>query len=263
MKKISIFILTVFLLIACFNQPEISVPQFVAKNPPDSLEVRGIDAGISSSIFLEWEEPDRREEEGLSGYYLYRGVLLNDEYNFDRIATIEIEKGIIFKSNEYTDHEVSLDTMYYYYLRSYNDFTVSNETSDTVQYRLAYPSRLIMPKGDITDSNPKFEFIFPRYGIDNVTHFYLYLYRLEENGYQIKYFYKTKRFDLSRTIFSINLGVSSQQSVILFDDVKVEEGLKCLEKGDYRWKVKAVSSLLGGVPEKEGSVSDWMEFTIK
>jgi hypothetical protein len=132
MKKLSIFITSIFLLIGCFDQPEITPPQFVSKTPPDSLEAHGIDAAIGNSIFLEWEEPESREEEGLTGYYLYRGLLLNDEYDFDRIATIEREKGIIFKSDEYTDYDVSIDTMYYYYLRSYNDFTMSKETSDTI-----------------------------------------------------------------------------------------------------------------------------------
>lgn len=251
------------LLIACFNQPEISTPMFVEKSAPDSLYEKGIDAAPDNSIYLEWEEPSAAEEEGIVGYYLFRGVVKEDEYQFKKIATIERENGIIFKSDEYTDYDVNLDTLYYYYLRSFNDFTMSVETSDTAKYQLAYPASLTTPKGDVLDSVPRFEFQFPQYGLDNITHFYFRLYHLETDGYKIKYFSKIKRFDLGRVKFSLNLGVSSQYSVILYDSLWGTSSNKYLIKGVYRWRIDTISSRLGGAPEYIGSESDWMEFTIK
>ena len=39
---------------------------------------------------------------------------------------------VIHFSDKYIDYDANIDTTYYYYLRSHNDFTESKETSDTV-----------------------------------------------------------------------------------------------------------------------------------
>jgi len=44
---------------------------------------------------------------------------------------------------------------------------------------------------------------------------------------------------------------------------KNTEGNNYLEKGNYRWRIDAVSGELGGRPESEGSESAWMYFTVK
>ena len=263
MKKYLIMLLSLILLFACFQQPDISAPVFTSKSRPDSLVEKGIDAGIDNSIYLEWEEPQTANEEGIVGYYLYRGVIKNDDYAFNKIASIERENGIIFKSDEYTDHEVERDTMYYYFLRSYNDFTISEGTSDTVQYKLTTPPNLRDPAGDIYDSIPSFKFVVRKFGVDNITHFYLRLFFLEQDGYQAVFFSKLRVSDLSQTEFNIYLRSSTQYTTILFDELWENEGKKYLQKGKYRWKIDAISSRLGGEPEFEGSVSDWMEFTVK
>ncbi len=263
MKKLVIFIFTVLVVFSCFEQPEISTPMFVSKSSPDSLIEKGIDANIDNSIYLEWNEPASASLEGINGYHLYRGILVDEEYAFEKIATIERENGVIFKSDEYTDYEVSLDTTYYYYLRSYNDFTISNKTSDTAQYKLVVSASLRQPTGDVNDSIPQFEFLVPRFAIDNISHFYLRLEYLENTGYQSKFFVKLHRFNYAQEQFFINLNSLNQHCIVLYDDVWTHDGRRYLEKGDYRWKIDAISSRLGGLGEVEGSESDWMEFTIK
>ena len=61
MKNIFIILSLIFILIACFEQPDITPPQFIQKYSPDSLEERGIDAHPDNAIYLEWEEPASAE----------------------------------------------------------------------------------------------------------------------------------------------------------------------------------------------------------
>ncbi|MDX9777223.1 MAG: hypothetical protein RBT43_00490 [bacterium] len=252
------------LLLSCFDQPGISVPRFIPKTPPDSLLERGIDAHPDNAIYLEWEEPATAEEEGILGYYVYRGKLNGDEYSFKRIATVNRNAGLLYKSNEYIDNGANLDTTYYYYLRSYNDFTVSKENSDTVYYRLARKASPHSPSGDISDQKPHLVFQYPIRVVDRISYLYLRLYYMESGSYQIKYFTKTHRFDLSQSIFNVYLQNNTYHTTVLLDSLKTDgSGNKYLEKGNYRWRVDAVSGEPGGGPETEGSESNWMYFTVK
>lgn len=252
------------LLFSCFDQPDISVPRFVPKTPPDSVLERGIDAHPDNAIFLEWEEPAAAEEEGILGYYVYRSTLRDGEYNFKRIATVERNAGLLYESDEYVDNEVKLDSTYYYYLKSYNDFTVSKENSDTVYYKLTIKSRLDLPSGDISNNKPTFEFFYPRYTGSRISYFYLRLYHLKDEAYRIIYFTKTNLFDFSRSAYKIYLKNNDYHTTVLLDSLPVDgSGNKYLEKGNYRWRVDAVSGEPGGGPETEGSESNWMYFTVK
>jgi hypothetical protein len=252
------------LLLSCFDPPEISAPRFVPKSSPDSVLERGIDAHPDNAIFLEWEEPATAEEEGILGYYVYRSTLRDGEYDFSRIATVARNAGLLYKSNEYIDNDVTLDSTYYYYLRSYNDFTVSKANSDTVYYRLSRKATLVTPSGDISNNKPIFEFRFPRDTGSRVSYFYLRLYFLEEQQYSIKYFTKTHLFNFSQTSFNVYLQNNSYHTAVLLDNLPEDgSGYKYLEKGNYRWRVDAVSGEPGGGPETEGSESNWMYFTVK
>jgi hypothetical protein len=257
-------LITTVLLSACFLQPDISVPTFIPKSPPDSLIERGIDAHPDNAIYIEWEEPATAESEGILGYYVYRGVLVGEEYNFKRIATVNRGGGLLFDSDKYIDNGVSLDTTYYYYLRSYNDFTVSKTTSDTVFYKLARKASLSTPSGDIFDNRPKFEFTYPTLIVDRISYLYMRLYYFDSGGYHIKLFVKTHRFDLSKSKFNMYLENNDAHTTVLIDSLWQEPGgRKYLEKGNYRWRVDAISGELGGGPETVGSESNWMNFTVK
>ena len=263
--KNGIIIVTILLvLIGCFEQPDITPPQFIAKTPPDSLEERGIDAHPDNAIYLEWEEPATAEAEGILDYYVYRGKLIDQEYQFKRIASIERNAGILYDSDSYIDYDVNLDTTYYYYLRSHNDFTISQNTSDTVFYRLSYKSTLIVPSGDIYNNQPRFEFIYPRFNIDNINYFYFRLAYFENESYTIKYFSKVFRFDLSKSRYLIYMNSSDTHTTILINNLPNNSaGICYLNKGNYRWRIDAIATQLGGAPETEGSESDWMYFTVK
>ena len=252
------------LLLSCFNQPDISVPRFVPKMPPDSVVERGIDAHPDNAIYLEWEEPATAEEEGILGYYVYRSTLRDGEYDFKRIATVERNAGLLYESDEYVDNEVTLDSTYYYYLKSYNDFTVSKENSDTVHYKLALKAGLDLPSGDISDNKSHFEFRYPLRTGNRVSYFYLRLFYMENSLYQTKFFTKTHLFDFSKSLYKIYLQNNDYHTTVLLDSLPVDgSGNKYLEKGNYRWRVDAVSGEPGGGPETEGSESNWMYFTVK
>jgi len=184
-----------FLLIGCFEQPDITPPHFIPKLPPDSLEERGIDAHPDNAIYLEWEEPASAESDGILDYYIYRGKLIEQEYQFKRIASVEKNDGILFDSDKYVDYDVNLDTTYYYYLKSHNDFTVSQTTSDTVHYKLSHKATLIEPFGDIANIQPSFVFYYPMLTVDRINYFYFRLAYFENELYSIKYFSKIFKFD--------------------------------------------------------------------
>ena len=256
--------LLLFFLIGCFDPPEISVPYFIPKSPPDSLIEHGIDAHPDNAIYIEWEEPETAEEEGILGYYVYRGKLVNQEYDFKRIATVDRNTGLLYDSDKYIDNDANLDTTYYYFLKSYNDFTVSTSTSDTVFYKLSYKSTLYEPAGDIFNNNPCFSFNYPRFNIDRINYFYFRLFFLKNGNYRVKLFLKIHRFDLSNYKYYIYLENNDSHTTVLIDSVWTnQEGNKYLEKGVYRWRIDAVSGELGGRPETEGSETDWMYFTVK
>ena len=251
-------------MIGCFDPPEISVPRFIPKNPPDSLIEHGIDAHPDNAIYIEWKEPETAEEEGILGYYVYRGKLINQEYDFKRIATVDRNTGLLYDSDKYIDNDANLDTTYYYFLKSYNDFTVSTSTSDTIFYKLSYKATTYEPSGDIFVSAPRFDFAYPTRTIDRINYLYLRLYYFNNNGYNIKLFAKTHIFDLSKGYFYIYLDNNDSHTTVLIDSVWVnQDEHKYLEKGTYRWRVDAVSGELGGGPETEGSETNWIYFTVK
>ncbi len=266
-KNISFGLILGFMIMTvtgCFPQPDISVPNFIPKTPPDSVVERGIDAHPDNAIYLEWEEPATAEEEGILGYYIYRGKLVNEDYVFSRIASVQRNEGLLYDSDSYVDYSVHLDTTYYYYLKSYNDFAVSKETSDTAQYKLTHKPTPVSPAGDITSINQFFEFIYPLRTIDRVNYLYFRLYYFENSTYQIKLFAKKHRFDLSQSTFHIYLKNNDSHTTVLMDSLWTDtEEKRYLEKGTYRWRVDAVSGQLGGAPETEGSESAWMYFTVK
>ena len=262
--KYVILNLLLFFLIGCFDPPEISVPRFIPKSPPDSLIEHGIDAHPDNAIYIEWEEPKTAEEEGILGYYIYRGKLVNQEYDFKRIATILRNAGLLYDDDKYVDNDVNLDTTYYYFLKSYNDFTVSTSTSDTVFYKLSHKATIYKPCGDIFINSLYFYFMYPTYRIDRINYLYLRLYYFEDSEYKIKMFVKIHRYDLSRPRFKVYLENNDSHTTILIDSVWVnQDEHKYLEKGTYRWRVDAVSGELGGGPETEGSETNWIYFTVK
>ncbi len=257
-----LFVIT--LLAGCFEQPEISVPRFIPKSPPDSLIEHGIDAHPDNAIYLEWEEPETAEEEGIQGYYIYRGTMTDQEYNFNRIATVNRSAGVLYDSDKYIDNTANLDTMYYYYLKSYNDFTVSRENSDTVYYQLALKASLREPEGDIYNEQPRFYFHYTPRLNSRINYLYLRLFYFEEGTYRPKLFVKKHRFDLSSSRFYVYLNGNDAYTTVLYESLWVNaDEQKYLEKGNYRWRVDAVSGEVGGAPETEGSESDWMYFTVK
>jgi len=264
MKNIIIISSVFFLLIGCFEQPDITPPSFIPKQSPDSLEERGIDAHPDNAIYLEWDEPTNAENEGILDYYIYRGKLIDQEYQFRKIASVGRNTGILFDSDKYVDYDVNLDTTYYYYLKSHNDFTLSQTTSDTVYYKLTYKPTLVQPLGDIYSNQPSFEFRYPWLHIDNINYYYFRLAFFENESYSIKYFIKIFRFDLSRSTYVTYLNSIGSHATILMDNLPIDAlGKKYLAKGNYKWRVDAIASQLGGAPETEGSESDWMNFTVK
>ena len=158
MKKLIYFTVITLVLTACFDSGDVTPPMFIPKSPPDSLIEKGIDAHPDNAIYLEWEEPASADDEFILGYYIYRGTYFDGEYKFKYIDEVIRNAGVIYESDSYVDYDVSLDSTYYYYLRSRNDFTESKETSDTVFYRLAHKPTLEFPTGDIINNIPRFEF---------------------------------------------------------------------------------------------------------
>ncbi|MDZ7820698.1 MAG: hypothetical protein U5N26_02145 [Candidatus Marinimicrobia bacterium] len=257
-------LLGVILLAGCFDLPEISVPHFIPKSPPDSLQERGIDAHPDNAVYLEWEEPGTVEEEGIQGYYIYRGTLTDQEYAFERIATVDRSRGVLYDSDSYIDNTVHLDTTYYYYLRSYNDFAVSEATSDTAFYKLARKAILQEPAGNVYENTPRFYFTHSGRTAGRINYFYLRLFYLEGSEYRPILFAKRHRFDLGNSSYYVYLNGNDSHTTVLYEDLWTDgEGQKYLEKGNYRWRVDAVSGEVGGGPEAEGSESDWMYFTVK
>jgi hypothetical protein len=257
-------ILAAVLLAGCFEQPEISVPQFVLKSPPDSLEEQGIDAHPDNAVYLEWEEPGTADAEGILGYYVYRGKIVDREYRFKRIATVNRSSGLLYDSGSYIDNTANLDTMYYYYLKSYNDFTVSKANSDTACYKLALKATPKEPYGNIYETRPQFDFTHVYLRDNRINYLYLRLYYMDQGTYTGIFFVKVHRFDLTKSRYSVYLENNDSHTTVLYEDLwRDNENRPYLEKGNYRWRVDAVSGELGGAPETEGSESDWMYFTVK
>lgn len=253
-----------FLLIGCFEQPDITPPMFIPKSPPDSLEERGIDAHPDNAIYLEWEEPETSEQEGILSYYLYRGKLEDGEYQFKYLDEIVRNAGLLYDSDKYVDYDVNLDTTYYYYLKSHNDFTVSKKTSDTVYYKLVNKVAMEYPGGEIASQSPSFKFVTALRNINRISHFYFRLYYLNNSTYEILYFVKRFRFDFSQSRYYIHLNQpDSHETVLINNLLRNTQNETYLKDGNYRWRVDAIAAELGGAPETEGSESDWMYFTVK
>lgn len=264
MKNIFIIFSMFILLTGCFEQPDITPPYFIPKQSPDSLVEKGIDAHPDNAIYLEWEEPASAESEGILDYYIYRGKLIDQEYQFKRIAIVNRNTDLLYDSDKYIDYDIKLDTTYYYYLKSHNDFTTSNLTSDTAIFKLVRKANVETPTGNIYDNKPRFQFYYPSLDINRISHFYMRLYYFEGKKYEIKYFTKTHRIDFSMERFYIYLENNIRHTTVLIDSLWRDlQSKKYLEKGNYRWRIDAVSGQLGGAPETEGSESDWMYFTVK
>jgi len=262
-KKILLINIIIFLFWGCFESPDITPPMFVPKSPPDSLVETGIDAHPDNAIYLEWEEPSTAEEEGILSYYIYRGSTQNGEVKFKYLDEVVRSSGVIYESDSYIDYDVTLDSTYYYYLRSHNDFTDSRETSDTASYNLSLKAFNFSPFGEINYNQPSFFFRY-QYTSDRISHLYLRLFYFEETSYKIKYFTKTFINDFSKTKYYIYLNNNNYHTVILFDSLWTNSSnQKYLKKGNYRWRVDAIASELGGAPETEGSESEWVYFTVK
>ncbi|MFO7841649.1 MAG: hypothetical protein R6V48_05795, partial [Fidelibacterota bacterium] len=151
-----------------------------------------------------------------------------------------------------------------YYLKSYNDFTVSRENSDTVYYQLALKASLREPEGDIYNEQPRFYFHYTPRLNSRINYLYLRLFYFEEGTYRPKLFVKKHRFDLSSSRFYVYLNGNDAYTTVLYESLWVNaDEQKYLEKGNYRWRVDAVSGEVGGAPESQGSESDWMYFTVK
>jgi hypothetical protein len=263
MKKMIVALMFFILLMGCFEQPDITPPMFTSKSSPDSLIETGIDAHPDNAIYLEWEEPATAEAEGILSYYIYRGKLIDGEYDFRYLDEVVRNAGLLYDSDKYVDYDANIDTTYYYYLKSHNDFTESKETSDTVCYKLSNKPTLLVPSGDITQNTPKFEFRFSRFNVNRINNFYFRLEYYNEH-YRAHMFIKIFRYDLSKTTHIYYLNNLDSHTTILFDDLNHDgSGNRYLEKGNYRWRVDAIASELGGAPETEGSESDWMYFTVK
>lgn len=263
MKKYSIIVVFIILLISCFDAPDIAPPQFIPKSPPDSLIETGIDAHSDNAIYLEWEEPATAPEEGITSYYIYRGKLINGEYEFEYLDEVIRNSGVIYESDNYIDYDANLDTTYYYYLTSHNNFTESRQTSDTVCYKLRFKPTLFEPAGDIYTNQPIWNFRYPNLVIDRIDNFYLRIEYFEGNRYNTKYYIRIFRYDLSKVEYKYYLNIYDSHTTIIYDELEKLNGNRILSKGDYRWRVDAIASELGGAPEKEGSESAWMYFTVK
>jgi len=241
----------------------VTAPMFVPKSPPDSLIEHGIDAHPDNAIYLEWEEPATADEEGILSYYIYRGTYVDGEYNFKYLDQVIRNSSIVYESDTYVDYDVDMDTTYYYYLRSHNDFADSRETSDTVSYNLAMKAYGLTPSGAITTSTPHLYFAYPRHTIDRISYYYCRLYYLNEGSYEIIYFVKIHRFDFSQSAYYVYLSNNNSHTTVLYDGLWINASHdRYLEKGNYRWRVDAVSGELGGNPETEGSESEWVYFTV-
>lgn len=263
MKK-TLYIFAIMILISgCFNPPDVTPPMFVPKSPPDSLVETGIDAHPDNAIYLEWEEPSSATEEGILSYYIYRGTYVDGEYKFKYHDEVVRNSGVIYESNSYVDYDATLDSTYYYYLRSHNDFADSRTTSDTVYYKLVNKCRIESPAGDISQTQPNFSFSYPKFQIDRINYFYCRVEEYQERSYETVYFVKIFRHDLSKTRFNFYLNNNSSHTTILLNLLdKNEQDDYYLNPGNYRWRVDAISGQLGGAPETEGSESEWMYFTV-
>jgi len=254
----------ILLFWGCFESPDITPPMFIPKSPPDSLVETGIDAHPDNAIYLEWEEPATAEEEGILSYYVYRGTSQDGEIKFKYLDEVIRSSGVIYESDSYIDYDVSIDSTYYYYLISHNDFTDSKNTSDTASYNLALKAYYLSPNGDIYNSIPNFNFNYQYRSADLINYFYLRLYYLEGMSYKIKYFTKTHLYDFSKITYHVYLENNNYHTTIIIDSLWVNSGnQKYLKKGNYRWRVDAISGELGGAPETEGSETDWVYFTVK
>ena len=182
--KQAIYLLIILILISgCFEAPDITPPVFVHKSPPDSLIETGIDAHPDNAIYLEWEEPTTAEEEGILSYYVYRGTYDKGEYKFKYLDEVIRSSGVIYESDSYIDYDATLDSTYYYYLTSVNDFTESRMTSDTVKYKLVYKCTLENPIGEIENNMPGFSFNYPKFHIDRINYFYCRLEQFNNTSY--------------------------------------------------------------------------------
>lgn len=263
--KASFALIIGLIFMSCVDNPNISVPEFIEKSMPYELEETGIDAHYENAIYLEWEEPATREAEGILGYYLYRGTFQDGEYSFDKVANVVRESiGNINPSDSYVDYTVNLDTTYYYYLRSYNDFGVSRETSDTAYFQLVYKANLYSPLGDVTDNKTRFYFSYGSTHIDDISYLYMRLFYNDNGAFRIKYFTKSERYDLSNGRFYVYLDNSNSHVHVLTDNLSIgDDGKRYLEKGQYKWRVDAVSTEPDGVAETQGSESNWGYFEVK
>lgn len=264
MRKLLLINIMILFLWGCFESPDITPPMFVPKSPPDSLVETGIDAHPDNAIYLEWIEPETAEEEGILSYYIYRGTSQDGEIKFKYLDEVVRSSGVIYESDSYIDYDVSLDSTYYYFLRSHNDFTDSRETSDTAFYNLSHKAFGFSPIGEINNNQPYLFFRYRYTSIDRISHLYLRLYYFEQTNYKIKYYTKTFIHDFSKTDYYVYLNNNNIYTIVLCDSLWMSSSNhKYLEKGNYRWRVDAIASELGGAPETEGSESEWVYFTVK
>ncbi|MCH8011000.1 MAG: hypothetical protein IIA61_03475 [Candidatus Marinimicrobia bacterium] len=254
----------VLILTGCQNPIEDRTPpeqpKWVEKSTPYAWEEKGIDAENSGNhqIKLEWH---RVKDEDLAGYRLFSKMRESEE-EFQLIGEIDLFQIIGLDTVFYYDVEV--ENWYQYYIRAVDNADNLSEPSDTIEYLLLNPPRLIAPLNTISDNVPSFTWAT----FD--TQFYWANYfavRVEDVS-------NLQEISTAWTCFILNNWIGLSDPIILNyiasdSSAWPSNVLECkyqfdqFPAGTYRWKVIAIFTVDDFYRAKASGESEWGYFEVE
>ncbi|MDD5582182.1 MAG: hypothetical protein PHS99_03075 [Candidatus Marinimicrobia bacterium] len=227
-------------------------PYFVPKSLPWEYDERGIDADDKvQGICLEWH---RNADPELEGYIIYRAPDTSEtgELKFFPIDTVfTFALNPVISDTMYVDTDITLGTMYYYYLRALDVSENKSEPSDTVRYALAPPPSDCRPTlSQKAQLIPEFSWKFSNDFQYSINYYYIRLENITTR--QVVWFYGVERKDYTGGGQSVNFNA---------DNTATEPVLS--GEDTYRWKVDAIGRQDPAGFEIEGSESPWITFQVE
>lgn len=227
------------------NNPPPPRAILMEKSPDSAAVETGIDAEDptdrlpdpnKNGILIEWHPV---EHKNLRAYDVYRRAT-DTTGNFLKVG--EVIQAFGAGDTVYLDLEVSLDTIYYYYVVARDEDGLEGEPSEIDHYTLVHKPALSSPvNGQPFDGTTgTFEWSFSGYGAQ------YFVFRLEKRGADITYLpYFLKLHELT------NYGQQAWNLMAI--------GLNTLGPGYYRWRIDV--RILRD--DRKGSESDWEEFRVQ
>jgi hypothetical protein len=217
----------------------------VAKSPDSAVVETGIDAEDpidrlpdpdKNGILIEWHPLDHKN---LRAYDVYRRAI-DTTGNFLKVG--EVIQPFGARDTVFLDLEVSLDTIYYYYVVARDEDGLEGDPSEIDHYTLVHKPTLNSPINgqSFNGTTGTFVWSFSGYGAQ------YFIFRLEKKG-----------VDNAYSLHAVILNEVTDYGQQVWNLTEI--GLNTLDPGQYRWRIDV--RILRD--DRKGSESGWEEFQVQ